>query len=262
MRAVLTRVIVRNLRAHRRPAHAMSFLERTKRTGTRNPQNGARHAAQDRVRIAKALGARLAPEIRQKVTRVIHAPRVLEFGVGLVAARAWVWQSGARAVRTPAFGVALITCLISAGVVTAALSPRPPGQPPAHGNSLTPQAPSETVSGTSSGSQFDIRKQPPNGDVPQTGSAPPHNVLPQISEGPDHDLSLDIQGLPPAPPDPDLEAALSDLDKRADFDQSMRQQHGLDQRPPVPTAGPSAALPDGQAPDAPPPATSTTAPAP
>jgi hypothetical protein len=269
MRAVLTRVLARKWRAHRRPAHAMPSAERTKRTATRNPQNGARHAADDRVRVAEALRARFAPEIRQRVTRVIHAPRVPEFGVALLADRAWVWQGLVRAVRTPAFGVAMITCLISAGVLTATLSPRPTSPPPARGTSLTPKAPFGTVSGTSSGSQSDAGKPPPPGqvphtgaappgDVPQTGAAPPSDAGPQTSEGPGHDLSLDSQGLPPASPDPDLEAALSDLDKRADFD----QRHSLDQRPPVPTAGPPAALTDGQPPDAPPPATSATAPAP
>jgi hypothetical protein len=86
------------------------------------------------------------------------------------------------------------------------------------------------------------------GDVPQTGTALPGDAHSQTPEGPGHDLSLDIQRLPPAPADPELEAALSDLDKQADLDQLTWQQTELGQRPPVPTAEPPAALPDGQAP--------------
>ena len=208
----------------------MPSRERTKRTGIRNPGNSAHHAADHQVRIAKALRARLAL---------------------------------ARAVRTWAFGFVLITCLISAGDVTASLSPHPADRPPAGGTSLTPRAPIETLSGSSSGSQFNARKQPPSVAASQAGAAPSlGDVHSETSEGAGHDLALDIKGLPPAPDDPDLEAALSDLDKEADLEQSMRQQHGLGQHPPVPTAGPPAALPDRQPPDAPPPAASTTAPAP
>jgi hypothetical protein len=208
----------------------MPSPERKKRTGIRNPRNGAHHAADHQVRIAKALRARLAL---------------------------------ARAVRTWAFGFVLITCLICAGDVTASLSPHPTDRPPVGATSLAPRAPIETRSGSSSGSQFNAGKQPPSGAASQAGAAPPvGNVHSETSEGPRHDLALDIQGLPPAPDDPDLEAALSVLDKEADLEQSMRQQHGLGQHPPVPTAGPPAAPPDGEAPDARPPVTSTTAPAP
>jgi hypothetical protein len=242
----------------------MPSPERTKRTGIRNPRNGAHHAADHQVRIAKALRARLAlEEIQQRVTRVIHAPRIPELGVALLAARALVRQWGGRAVRTWAFGFVLITCLICAGDVTASLSPHPKDRPPVGGTSLAPRAPVETRSGSSSGSQFNARKQPPSGAASQAGAAPPlRDMHSETSVGPRHHLALDIPGLPPAPDDPDLEAALSDLDKQADLDELMRQQHGLGQHPPVPTAGPPAAAPDGHAADAPPPATSTTAPAP
>ena len=216
----------------------MPSPERTKRTGIRNPRNRIRnprnrahHAADHQVRIAKALRARLAL---------------------------------ARAVRTWAVGFVLIACLISAGDVTSSLSPHPTDRPPAGGTSLTPRAPIKTRSGSPAGSQFNARKQQqPSGAASQAGAAPPlGGVHSETSEVPGRDLALDIQGLPPAPDDPDLEAALSDLDKQADLEQLMRQQHGLGQQPTVPTAGPPAAPPDGQAPDARPPATSTTAPAP
>jgi hypothetical protein len=264
MRAVLTRVMAHGRREHRRPAHAMPSPKPTKRQGIRNLQNCARHAAEDRVHIAKAVRARLAlAELRNRVTRVIHASRVPELGVALLAAREWLWQLGVRAARPRAFCVSLITCLLVAGVLAAEPSPRPIVRPPPRGTSLTPRAPTPTVPGTSSGSQFDAGKQTPRGDVPQTGAVSPVGDLPShTSEDPGHDLSLDIQGLPPAPGDPDLEAALSDLDKQADLDQLMWEQHGLGQRPPVPAAGSPAAPRDGQVPDAPRPATSTTASAP
>jgi hypothetical protein len=264
MRAVVTRVMAHGRRERRRPAHAMPSPKRPKRPGIRNLQNCARHAAEDRVHIAEAVRARLAlAEIRNRVVRVIRASRVPEFGVALLAAGEWVWQLGVRAARARAFCVSLITCLLVAGVLGAEPSPRPSVRPPLRGTSLTPRAPVPTVSVSSSGSQFDAGKQTSRGDVPQTGAVSPVGDLPlQTSEGPGHDLSLDIQGLPPAPGDPDLEAALSDLDKQADLDQLLWQQYGFGQRPPVPAAGSPAAPPDGQVPDAPRPATSTTASAP
>jgi hypothetical protein len=266
VRAVLTRVMPHGRREHRRPAHAMSSPKRTKRPGIRNLQNCARHAAEDRVRNAKAVKARLAlAQIRNRVTRVTHASRVAELGVAPLAAREWVWELGVRAARARAFCVFLITCLLVAGVLAAEPSPRPTVRPLVRPppRATSQRAPVPTASGTSSGSQFDAGKQTPRGDAPRTGAASPVGDLPsQTSEGPGHDLSLDIQGLPPAPADPDLEAALSDLDKQADLDQLMWQQRGLGQRPPVPTAGSPTAPPGAQVPDAPRPATSTTASAP
>jgi|SRR5271154_3792535 len=227
MRAVLTRVMARDRRGHRRPAHAMPSPARMKRTGIRNPRNSAH-------------------QVRQRVTRMIHAPRLPELGVALLAARASVRQWGGRAVKTWALGFVLITCLVSAGGVTASLSPHPTDRPPAGGTNLMPRAPIETRAGGSSDSRFNAGKQPPSGAASQAGATPPlGDVHSGTSQRPGRDPALDIQGLPPAPDDPDLEAALSDLDKQADLDQSMRQQHGLDQHP-----------------DAPPPAASTTAPAP
>jgi hypothetical protein len=171
--------------------------------------------------------------------------------------------AGGRAVRTWAFGFVLITCLISAGDFTASLSPHPTSRPPAGGTGLIPRAQIETRAGGSSDSKFNAPKQSPSGAASQAGAAPPlRDVHSETSVGPGHGLAIDVQGLPPAPDDPDLEAALSDLDREADREQSMREQQGLSQHPPVPTAGPPAAPPGGQPPGAPPPATSTTAPAP
>jgi hypothetical protein len=75
-------------------------------------------------------------------------------------------------------------------------------------------------------------------------------VRTETSQDVGHDLSLDIQGLPPAPDDPNLDAALGELDKQADLDQSMRQQQELAREPNVSTGTPD--VPRNQPTPAPP----------
>lgn len=151
-------------------------------------------------------------------------------------------RSSVHGVRVRALGVVLITCLIGAGAISAALSLGPPDRPSLRGTSLTPQPPSGIAG--SPGSRLTAGKPPPSvGAAPETGTAPSYEDLqPQRSAGPRHDPSLETQALPPAPGDPDLEAALDALDNQADRDQSIWQQQELGQPPTT------AVLPDGQAP--------------
>lgn len=250
MLAVLTRVIARDRQGHR-PAHAMAYAKSAKRAGIRNRRNRARHAADDRIRIAEALATRRAVEgMRQRVIRTIHASRIPELVVSMLADSAPPRQWGVRTARTPAFSVGVITCLVSAGVAGAAAPASPTDGPGPRGIGITRPAAFATVSGSSLGSRLT------SGQQPLTGAAPLGDVHSENPEDPGPDRPLDSRGVTD---DPQLEQALIELDKQADLDQLMWQQRGLEQPPALPAAGPPAALPDGQAPAAPAPA---TAPAP
>lgn len=257
--AVFARVKGRDRRCDHR--HAIPIPERRKRMWIRNQSSRGRHARDHRRHVLQASGARSYPylaKVQQGVTRLLHSPPAADLGVALVAARAWLLRLSVHGPRVRAFGVVLITCLIGAGAISAALSLGPPDRPSLRGTSLTPRPPSGIAG--SPGSRLTAGKPSPSvGAAPETGTAPSHEDLqPQSSAGPRHDPSLEAQALPPAPGDPDLEAALDALDNQADRDQSIWQQQELGQ-PPT-TAGPPAVLPDGQAP-IPPQQPSTTTPA-
>ncbi|WP_459976248.1 hypothetical protein, partial [Mycobacterium avium] len=66
---------------------------------------------------------------------------------------------------------------------------------------------------------------------------------------PQDDLSSDVQNLPAVGDDPELEAALTDLDKQAELDDLMRRRPGPGQLPPLaPNAQPTATPPLPQPP--------------
>ncbi|MDT5202262.1 MAG: hypothetical protein QOE52_2884 [Mycobacterium sp.] len=239
MRAVLPRVFGLPRRGRSRPAHAMPSAKRTSRTGIRNPENRPRHAGDIRVRIAETSCDR--PDMAE-----IQTSRVPEPGIASFATRSSVRHWHARAVRTRLFKVALISCLclvIARGLSVTPL-PHPTAQPTVRGTSLTPGRPTVSLP-RPSGPRLNAVNQPPTAAAPQTG-----HVTAKPAEVPGHDLSLDVQGLPAAPDDPELEAALSDLDRQAGLDHSMREQHGLGE-PPVAAPGPPVAPPpDGKPPGA------------
>jgi hypothetical protein len=219
MGAALSRVIARNRRVRRRGAHSMPSSVRGKRWEFLRPRDGARHATDTRVRSTETSRARGTP------------------------ARAAVpWRVGA--VRSWACGLALINCLIGAVVVCSTPSARHSDRRPVPETSLIHQAPIGTASG-SPGSRPSAAAAPPTGSAPPPGDGPS-----EPSDGQRHDLSVDVQALPPAPDAPDLEAALSDLDKQADRDELIRQQRGPGEQPPVVVDAPPAAQPDGPVADA------------
>jgi hypothetical protein len=238
MRAVLPRVFGLPRHGRRRPAHAMPSTKRASRTGIRNPKNRPRHAGDVPVRIADS---RDRPDLAE-----IQTPQVPEPGIALLANSSSVRHWGVRAGRTRLFKVALISCLclvIASGLSVTPL-PHPAARPPVRGTSLTPGRPTVSLPRPSA-PRLNAGNQPPTAAAPQTG-----HVTAKSAKGTGPDLSLDVQGLPAAPDDPDLEAALSDLDRQADLDHSMREQH-VPGEPLVPAAGPPVSLsPDGKPPGA------------
>lgn len=143
------------------------------------------------------------------------------------------WQLGARMVRSPAFSVAMITCLVFAWIVGATTSPRPKEAPRSTGTSSTGEVGSTAVSGSPRDPRFtaglDSRRTAesrpetdvpiPLGDLP--GELPGGVASAAPAEQPT--ASPDYQN---APQDPDLTAALSGLEP-ATPEQLMAQQLGI-----------------------------------
>jgi hypothetical protein len=235
-----------------RPAHAMPS-GRTKRI---------RMPGHDRTRHARvSIKARRSPaEVRQRLMRLAHtrgvADRLIAFVESHLSARHW----GVRPVRTRTFRVALFICVVSAGFIAAAPSLGAADGGPLGASAVAHRPPLQIASGPTA-SRLNTSEEQPKSAAPETAAAPPvggpHQDRSDSTRG---GLSLDMQTpTPPAPDDPDLEQALSGLDRQADLDQMMWQQRGLGDQPPTgPTAGHPAAVPDGRAPVPPPLSTSST----
>jgi hypothetical protein len=245
MRGVLARASSGDRPVRHRPAHAMPS-GRMKRIRIRG---------RDRTRHARVSFETLA-ERRQ---RLAHAPRIADWVVAFVGSHLSARHWGVRPVRTRAFRVALFICVVGAGFITAAPS-LSPGDGTLRANNVTHRPPPETATDPMA-SRFRISDQPPKGAAPATASAPSVSA-PQKDNSPRSQggLSLDMQiTTAPAPDDPDLEQALSGLDRQADLEQLMWHQRGLGDQPPTgPAAGPPGALPDGHAPGPPQSSTSAT----
>jgi len=234
MRGVLARASGGDRPVRHRPAHAIPSPGRTKRIRIRG-HDGARHA---RVSIETR---RPLTELRQWVTRLPRAPRIAHLAVTVVAAHASMRRLGVRPVRTRALRVALFICVISTGFISAAPSLTPGDGPPLRASSVTHRPPPQIASGPTA-SRLSASEHRPMGAAPETVTTPSvgrlHKDRPADQQG---GLSLDMQSTPPAPDDPDLEHALSDLDKQADLDQLMSQQRGLGDQPPQSTPSTTAA---------------------
>lgn len=211
---LFARAIAGDRRGHV-PAHALPSAESPKVKKTPNHRKPKRHAAHDRVRTEEALGARRALiKMRQWLVRV--NPQIPEVADMLVI-RESVWQRGARAARSPAFGVAAVEYLICALVVVGAAHPPPADgstPPPADGSTahivgINPRTAPTAVSGSTSVSgraSSSRRAEEPDGDAPK--------------------VHIDPQSFAA------LEKALSELDKQAHHDQLKYRKQGVHEAPP------------------------------
>lgn len=162
----------------------------------------------------------------ERLIRVIHAPQFPDVGADMLVTRESDWQRGARTARTPAFGVAVITYLVAAWVVSAATSPRSTEGPTPGGTGITPPTGLTTVPGSSSGSG-----------------------LTDASDGPaSADVRVDPQYFA------NLQKVLGDLDGQASQDRPRDQHYGFGGQSLGPAPGPAEPV-DGQPPDAPAPDT-------
>lgn len=249
MEAKCTRAIFRYREGRRQPRHALPSVGSMQRKGTRKPWTRRPHSGGCRESGLVAASARTAlAEIQHRVTRQLRAPQIPDLDGALCAADASVCSRVGRTVRSQAFVIALISCALSAGVVAA--TPHFGLAHPPQASSVTSRAarPSSGTVPSSSGPRHNAVKQPPVDDGPLPGAAPQtRDGQSEPAAPPRPDLSLDVQGLSAGRDDPDLEAALNDLDKQADLDELMRRPPEADQPPPLtPDAGPSPAPPFAQ----------------
>ncbi len=140
------------------------------------------------MRIGGRLGARPAlAKLRQRVIRVPRTPKIpvpvrtacAATAKIPAAALATTQQSLTRAARTPAFGVAMIACLVLAGVVGAAAPPFPAAKSTVRDAAITPVAAVARASTDPSGPLVIAVQHPPTGFhvAAATVSAPPPTVV-------------------------------------------------------------------------------------
>jgi hypothetical protein len=176
----------------------------------------------------------------QRVIRTLPAFRISELIVAIRAERRAPRQWFVCKARTRAIRVGLVACLISLGFAGAAALLRPTDGPAIDGIGVTTAASLHTVPGSASrptSGQKQLNDAAPRSDVHAqnpANSAPRRTLDSHIaSDDPGTGRPLESQVVPD---DPELEQALTDLDKQADLDQLPRQQPGLDRPPALPAA--------------------------
>jgi hypothetical protein len=253
-----SRMILRD-RGYRQPKHALPSAGRTQRTGIRSLKSRRRHAA-NAAAPSYAVAGRTSNlwATPQRVIRRVRLERIshpiLVFGTVSASAARYLVGAGRHGALFIVFSVCA-TCASGAIAAphiwstgrpqmpaadhSAHPSPKPGLIPPIPQHDSVRQAP--TVDGAHPVAA------PPTSNAPRVVSPPPVREVQSMPAAPrQSDPARDVQDLPSAQADPELEAALSDLDKQAELDESIRRQLAPGQQPPVAAnAGPSPALPAG-----------------
>ncbi|MEZ0054091.1 hypothetical protein ABIA30_005131 [Mycobacterium sp. MAA66] len=156
VKEVVPKIVGRARGGHGRshpPAHSLPPVERRKLKATHSHRMPAQHAAGGRLASTVLFVRQDLAQPLARLIRVIQAPRIPDVGADmLVTCHESVWQRGARMARTPAFGLAVITYLAAAGVVSAAISPLLAEGPAAGGAGPAPPMGLNIVPVSSSGS--------------------------------------------------------------------------------------------------------------
>jgi hypothetical protein len=125
--------------------------------------------------------------------------------------------------RTPAVSMALIACIIIVGGAVASAPSHPGLGTFAHRHDLGVPLQHSPVT---LAPNFAPKFPPPSGRQLPIDDGALNNVQPRVdvsSQGSEDPGSIVLTG-PEATPDPEMEAALTDLDKQAEFDKSARHQ--------------------------------------
>lgn len=230
-----------------------------RRAGSRTVTGGkhampARYAANRRARTEGAPGARRAMSaMRERTFRVIRPAPIPKLGGAMIAPDIPTWQVMIRAAQTPAFGIAVIVSLVFSGLSAAALpslaprpTPHPAQRPTPHlGHGLPLRDPATTALKLGSSTY----PAPPLGDTRgenAAGLGPGPTPKVHDEAHPANPYLGRPQDIPnrEAPTDnPDLEAALTELDQQADRDQAWSAQH-LTPPGPAPSCPPICADPN------------------
>lgn len=247
-----SRVMSRD-QAHRQPKHALPSTRRAQGTGIRSPKTSGRHTANPatsnyavvvRTSITRATSQRVIRRLRPEL---IFYP-IATFGTVFASTARYLIGAG----RHGALFIVLSVCAISASGVIAAPHIWSTGRPqmPATGHSAPPVLQHNSVHRAPAVDGSHPIGAPPTSIAPVVISPPRVSQLQSIPAAPaQSDPAHDVQDLPPAQADPELESALSDLDKQAELDESMRRQRAPGQQSPVVVNPvPSPAPPDGPPP--------------
>lgn len=198
-----------------------------KRMGFGNRTGKGRHAADRRApRPRTAAAYRSLAATRQRLRRMIHPTRVPRLGGTVIDGDTPAWQVMIRAAQTPAFGIVLIVGLVLAGFGTASfpLLARSLTQQPTH--SLTPHPapgpapPLGRVAGTEPG--WSVYPAPTLGDTQgenpgELGHNPTRKINDEATKDePDREAPRD---------NPELDAALKELEEEADRDEAWASKH-------------------------------------
>jgi hypothetical protein len=212
-------------------------------TGAKHAMPKARHAPDRRSRTARTLRAPFAlSAARQRAFRMVYPGRVPELGGAVIDTETSAWQLMIRAAQTPAFRVAVIAGLAFAwfGAATPPLLTHSSAPHPAHSSAPHPARKPTPVGPATTGSK-------PAGGIYLTPPLAMTTVENPRGPGPDsmpkiHDEATRGDPGPDAATNPELDAALNELDHQAERDEAWASQH------PVPPPDPGSAPQPGPVP--------------
>lgn len=240
-------------RRHRRPGHALPSAEpKVLRRGLAR----SRHAARDRAQsIAEGTQTRFQQRTMRvlrtragTVARRVHAAGVIAYLTPDVSTRFLPSNPPLRSWSAPAtstrvLGAGLIGCaavVVALGVADLSHPTSAPAPSNRHENARAalPFASAPLPSSQSSGSDAPGSFLTPPGSTQIDAGAPLGDMRWETPEVAAPDLAQLVEGLSPPPHnDPDLVGALTELDKNAERDESIRQRQLAGQLPPDPALG-------------------------
>lgn len=258
MRIHLKRTIFRQ-QTHRQPKHARPSPRSQQRIAISLPRSGGRHYGGSRQsnRIAGVRSSDFG-SIPSRNIRIQREPRLPQLWIACSTVSVVVGKYLVGVGRYRALFILFAVCTTSAGVVIEATHFRSAERPQIpivyHAAQTAPTQPSSP-----SFPQYDSKSWAPRGggaypgagspaaDVPPAISKPPISVRqPDPAAPAPQDLAREVNDLPPGLADDDLEAALNDLDRQADVDNSLRRQaEPGSQMPADPSIAPSDLLQPG-----------------
>jgi hypothetical protein len=168
---------------------------------------------------------------------MIDPARVPELGGAVVDTETSAWQAMVRAAQTPAFGVAVIAGVVFAGfsaatppLLTHSPTPNPAHSlPPNPAHRPTPLSPATTAAEHRGGSDL----IPP---LAETKVVNPRRLGPDSAPKIHDEATRDDPDPGPPKDNPELDAALNELDQQADRDEAWASQHPAP--PPAPACSP------------------------
>ena len=168
---------------------------------------------------------------RQHASRIIFAAPVPELGGSVVVPDMPIWKVVVRTAHSPACGIVVIAGLLISAVVAPLLPGPPRVSHPFTQHSMHRHTPGAPAGAPMAPGSPDPAESASSGTDP---GSPPSAAQGDNPAGVGSDSASLLDAGPPAAPDPELEAAMKDIDAQADLDQALASQN-----PAPPAAGPS-----------------------